>query len=256
MNSALLSLIAVSAVLLSSTTGHAQVDIASLEYMYAESPLKTGGKVISRTSPGQGVVTYIEKSFASQAPFSPTAPTPAPSNANESSVLNQPSPSVADQTPSIGGDGGAVAGTGILPASDYPYPGQGFEPVGFNNAPPLRSTRFPLLNRWRNSTWNLFGPSGLCGCLSPKPARYVAPVPEPNATLLPPPSSFPGPATGATGIDPSLLNWTPQSYLNESAMVKNAVAGQQYNGYGLFGNPETYTDGQPIRNFFRFLCPL
>ncbi len=236
----------------------AQQSVAQMEYMFASSPLKSGGRVVSRTSPGQGVVTYIERTIAannpSQASVASSSNSPAASQGNsvlenQSSLGQQPTRSDnAQNNPSNVSDNiyPYPIATAPTTAPNFPSSNPITKPKRLFGCLSSRPSCCALINRWRNSTWSMFPSNGLCTC-------FNAPVTE----IEPPPASIP-PAIGLnTGqLPPPDLSWAPQSYIDSTALAGQIATGEPHNGYGLFGSSETYIDGQPIRNLFRFLSPF
>lgn len=85
----------------------------------------------------------------------------------------------------------------------------------------------------------------------PPGAPYSAGNPAPVSTLppIPPAGGYPYPVASSTS---PLTGYaiTPA----QGAALKNMPPGT-YPGKGIFNRPTTYTDGQPMRNFFRYLFP-
>ncbi|MEZ6092701.1 MAG: hypothetical protein R3C03_00470 [Pirellulaceae bacterium] len=229
----------------------AQQNATSSEYMFASSPLKSGGRVVSRTSPGQGVQTYIDMNVqpangaVSPGNSSSTSPEPIPADASDATTP-QPTP-----TPVVG-----QPATDAVPlvTNPYPYPVDPLIPYQ-PGAPSVAGRRFSLfdgscLQKLRDRIQNrqrLFG----SGKLLTRPPQQFTPRLT-NPADVPPAISF-----GGTTPQPD-MNWQPGSLVSNTAIpgvnVRNAVPGTQ-TGVGLLGRPRTYQDGQPFRNLLRFFVP-
>ena len=219
---------------------------ASKEFMEASSPLKKGGVVVTRNSPGQGVETVLyTSSTTTGGRTTPTSTPPAskPTTTSPASATNdQAAPKVA------------AAPTTTVDA--YPYP---------NLAPPSATEtrtglQIPNLGYAQRThqrpSW--FGQpvttpnSGLCDCSPPGLTNATIPAPADTIPSIQYPQSQS--PTMANGFPGSF--WDPQSIYgakNPSPLVKfkNMPPGT-YLGQGIIGQPKAYVDGQPFRNLFRY----
>jgi hypothetical protein len=212
--------------------------IRQQKFMEASSPLKKGGVVVTRNSPGQGVETVL---YTSSTPGGiRTTPTSTPP-ANKSTA-DKAAPTATSPTTNT--------------VDSYPYP---------DSAPPLVAQtpnvfQIPNLGYAQRTlqrpSW--FGQpvttpnSGLCDCSPPGLTNATIPAPADTApTIQFPQSQVPTTANGTPGSF-----WDPQSIYsakNPSPLVKfkNMPPGT-YLGQGIVGQPKAYVDGQPFRNLFRY----
>ncbi len=229
---------------------------AAREYMEASSPLKKGGVVVTRTAPGRQVETVLYRETPGLTRTSTVVERPSDAERPVETQANvQPSttPAMMPTNPSP-------------PAADvYPYPqapasvAPGFYP-GVVQVPNLgyygRTTQRPSWFGQPTQPPRLFsGGTPNPGFSPPMTAPIVTSPPAASPQIQMPQVIPPGQSV-TTGYTP----WTqpfatqppgPQPVIRFQNMPPGAYMGQ-----GIVGQPKAYVDGQPIRNFLRFLAPF
>lgn len=77
----------------------------------------------------------------------------------------------------------------------------------------------------------------------------------PTGTVYPyPVASTPPTLNGPTGIPPATISTANPAGVLPAYQLQNLPPGTYY-GKGMIGQPRAYVDGQPVRNFFRFIFP-
>ena len=244
----------------------------SQEYMEASSPLKSGGVVSSRSSPGRP----IETSFSNSVLAKPTTTGSA----------------TAQAVPSATGFRSPIAPIQLTSPSPtvYPYPAT-YGPVYSNQIAQPYFVQFagnpqPQYMAQANSVW-------IPGSTAPQTAWQVPTlginnnsvlrpnvsalavqnqVNDPNAASIPPSLNIeiPGSTTNPTIPYPQTIGPNPNS-LSQPGLNFDPVAGPSrriqplvklqnlppgtYLGQGVIGQPKAFVDGQPVRNLLRYIFP-
>ena len=236
------------------------------EFIQSTSPLKDGGSVTSRSTPGQRVQTITT-----------IAQLPTVGSSTGPVVGYEPRNPIGNQMPSSGRYGGSfnrpntnVAGSN-LNYSYYPYPGQN---PGFSNSALNTNSKYTALRQ--STTLDLApvgGPAAMVAQNCPtcnggqnySTTSYQTPVPQLTA---PTPNyqpqnfqsqyQFQPPANSPTFGTQSASRLTP--FVTGSGVYtplinfRNMPTGT-YLGQGIIGQPTAYVDGQPVRNLLRYISP-
>lgn len=229
---------------------------AAREYMEASSPLKKGGVVVTRTAPGQQVETVLYRETPSLTRTSTVVERPtATERPVETQANAQPSTTPA-----------ATPTNPPPPAADvYPYPqapatvAPGFYP-GVVQVPNLgyygRTAQRPSWFGQPTQPPRLFSGGNVNYGVAPPMSGPIVSSPPTASPQIQMPQVVPPGQSVTTGYAP----WTqpfatqppgPQPLIRFQNMPPGAYMGQ-----GIVGQPKAYVDGQPIRNFLRFLAPF
>jgi hypothetical protein len=248
----------------------------SAEFIESSSPLPGGGRVTSRTFPNASVqtVTTGETPIINSSALTPTG--------NSNSVL-EPSNNQQAAQPVV--SGGAYQG--------YPYPTYTTSPRSIVLHPPIRATApqynsIPYQIPTLGITNTITNRENKSFSATPCNAQSAMRPPIGSSPVVPPQSTNPA-ATGAVAPNPCTpcSACTTGSAATQQSRFFNAAADPQlaiqstgcyyppveatgayqpvfrmanlppgvYVGEGMFGKPQTYRDGQPVRNLFRYIVP-
>ena len=207
---------------------------ASMEYLQSSSPLKSGGTVTSYSTPGTGVVT----SFSANAALNGTNPT---TGSAATSISGQVVPTenrvAANPFPA------AQSSQAVPPAVFDPFTSTAPSTIQLPTLGITKSNSSYRPNLFRNLWGQQQAPLGL------------PPIGPPAANLVPqinPPVGSPmvAPNLQTPGSNSILLSGQNQPEIR----FQNMPPGVYY-GKGILGQPKAYVDGQPGRNFLRFIFP-
>ena len=254
----------------------------SVEFIESSSPLPDGGKVVSRSTPGNEIQTV----------------TTSPTNSSRSVLDNRSSVNETSQRNSVLKQ---AATTSITPQYRYPYPAsRGIAPriaQGGLFYPPVRASRtctncavpfqLPTLGISGTTTTarQVYGTGNCCAPqINPTTTLQVPALQAPVLQVQPPASQVPSlavpqqnPAAFSPGFNPgfqavppppgvgtpqfgSQANtfWTPfvtgSGVYQPVIRIANLRPGT-YLGQGIIGQPTAYVDGQPLRNLLRYIFP-
>lgn len=204
------------------------------EFIEASSPLKSGGSVTSRVTPGDGLRTWFSGEPARIADSRPSG----------SAVAVQPDavPPTAPTTPVVVQAGPIPTPNGSAVGQVQPLAGAGVpvvDPFQYGSAaasqPTLGITPQSSLRPWLRG-----GGFGSATATLPPPAASLPPqLPGAGPSIQYPQVIPPATTTGNGRYQPllPLRNMPPGTWL----------------GQGMFGQPKAYVDGQPVRNLFRYM---
>jgi hypothetical protein len=237
--------------------------ISPQEYIQSVSPLASGGTVISRSTPGQGVQTVTT-----------IANLPSVSSPNPSAVVGyQPHTSYAGQWNTNPTQTSPKVNGYVYPASTSAFLTQ--RPTNTLGLEPIGSRAFQQTRLFQRAPANQYAqncPTCVGGAAPGSPVQVYSPMQSAGGTVVnPPPAALTAPTLTApqpvqlpaTGLNPGMQynldpTWNSSFTTNPSRSTYSPILALRnlppgtYVGQGILGQPKAYVDGEPIRNFLRY----